>query len=121
MKKRVCEHEQEHALTVERVKEDILSQKDVERVSTIFHMLSDPGRLNIVLALMKGEMCVYHLVEICGGSQSGVSHQLRILRDNNVVRARRLGQNVEYSLADQHIREIVELGKAHLLCQAHKE
>ena len=117
MKKRTCEREKEHAITMQRVKEDVLGKAEVEKISKIFHMLSDPGRLNIVLALMKGEMCVYHLVEVCGGSQSGVSHQLRILRDNHIVKARRLGQNVEYSLADAHIREIVELGKAHLLCE----
>ena len=120
-KKKVCEHEKEHALTVQRVKEDILLKSDVEKIAHIFHVLSDPNRLNIVMALMKGEMCVYHLTEVCDATQSNVSHQLRILRDNNIVRARRLGQNMEYSLADQHIRDIVELGKAHLLCGADKE
>ena len=120
-KKKVCEHEKEHTLTVQRVKEDILLKSDVEKIAHIFHVLSDPNRLNIVMALMKGEMCVYHLTEVCDATQSNVSHQLRILRDNNIVRARRLGQNMEYSLADQHIRDIVELGKAHLLCGVDKE
>ncbi|MBQ8308871.1 MAG: helix-turn-helix transcriptional regulator [Clostridia bacterium] len=111
-----CDHEKEHALAVQRAKEDILMHEDVEKISRIFHMLADPSRLKIVLALMKGEMCVYHLTEVCDGTQSGVSHQLRILRDNKIVKAKRLGKNVEYSIADEHIREIVEMGKAHLLC-----
>lgn len=119
--KRICEHEKEHLLAMQRVGEDVLSKNDVEKISRIFHVLSDPNRLSIVLALMKGEMCVYHLTEVCNATQSSVSHQLRILRDNNVVHAKRLGQNVEYSLADAHIREIVELGKAHLLCGADEE
>lgn len=121
IKEKVCEREKEHALAVQRVKEDILLKSDVEKISRIFHVLSDPNRLNIVIALMKGEMCVYHLTEVCDATQSNISHQLRILRDNNIVRARRLGQNMEYSLADEHIREIVELVKAHLLCKTDGE
>lgn len=113
-----CDREKEHAIAVQRVKEDILLAKDVEKISKIFQMLSDAGRLKIVLALLKGDMCVYHLIEVCDGSQSGVSHQLRILKDNGIVKSKRLGKNVEYSIADEHIREIVEIGKAHLLCMA---
>lgn len=111
-----CDREKEHALAVQRVKEDIMLAKDVERISKIFQILSDAGRLKIVLALLNGDMCVYHLIEVCDGSQSNVSHQLRILKDNGIVKSRRLGKNVEYSIADEHIREIVEMGKAHLLC-----
>lgn len=110
--------EKEHALAVQRAKEDILADKDVEKISRIFQVLADPSRLKIVIALLKGDMCVYHLTEVCDGTQSGVSHQLRILRDNKIVKAKRLGKNVEYSIADEHIREIVETGKAHLFCVA---
>ena len=116
MEKLSCDREKEHEATVQRDKEDILLAKDVEKISKIFQMLSDAGRLKIVLALLKGDMCVYHLTEICGGSQSAVSHQLRILKDNKIVKSKRLGKFVEYSIADEHIREIVEIGKAHLLC-----
>lgn len=111
-----CDREKEHAIAVQRVKEDIMLAKDVGKISKIFQILSDAGRLKIVLALLKGDMCVYHLIEVCDGSQSNVSHQLRILRDNGIVKSKRLGKNVEYSIADEHIREIVEMGKAHLLC-----
>ena len=111
-----CEREKEHALTAQRAKEGILSHTDVERISKIFRVLADSTRLKIVLALMKGEMCVYHLTDVCDGTESGVSHQLRILRDNGIVRARRFGKNVEYSIADGHVREIVDLAIAHLQC-----
>ena len=115
-----CEREKEHGLVVQRVKEDILTSSDVEKIAKIFHVLSDASRLKIVMALLKGDMCVYHLTEVCDATQSAVSHQLRILRDNNVVKAKRLGKEVEYSIADEHIREIVEMGKAHLTCDAEK-
>ena len=111
-----CDREKEHSIAVQRVKEDIMLAKDVEKISKIFQMLADAGRLKIVLALLKGDMCVHHLIEVCDGSQSNVSHQLRVLKDSGIVKSKRLGKNVEYSIADEHIREIVEMGRAHLLC-----
>lgn len=112
-----CEHKREHELTVQRVKEEILSSADVEKVCKIFHLLAEPSRMKIVLALLKGEMCVYHLAEVSDGTVSGVSHQLRVLRDNKIVKAKRFGKNVEYSIADGHIREIVETALRHLCCR----
>lgn len=113
-----CDKEQEHNAVALRAKERILLSSDVERVAKIFHLLSDPGRLKIVMALLEGDMCVYHLVGVCESTYSGVSHQLRTLKDNNIVKCKRVGQNVEYSLADMHVREIVEKGIAHLRCHA---
>ena len=112
-----CEHEKEHLASAQRAQEGILARADVEKMCKIFHVLSEPSRLKIVLALMHGEMCVYHLTEICGGTVSGVSHQLRIMRDNGIVRARRFGKNVEYSIADGHVREMVGLAIQHLSCK----
>ncbi|MBR2341404.1 MAG: helix-turn-helix transcriptional regulator [Clostridia bacterium] len=86
-------------------------------MSDVFRMLGEPSRLRIVLALMKGESCVYHLVEACGGTQSGISHQLRVLKDNKIVKARRAGQNVFYSIADEHIFKMVEVGIEHVDCE----
>ena len=118
MKKRLCEHEKEHSLAIQRAKEKGISGGDIEKVCKIFQLLSEPSRFKIVLALMQGDMCVCHLQEVCEGTASAVSHQLRVLRDNGVIKAKRLGQNVEYSIWDEHIREIVEKGIAHLRCEA---
>lgn len=111
-----CEGEKEHGLSAQRAREGVLSHSDVEKMCKIFRVLADATRLKIVLALMKGEMCVYHLTEVCDGTESAVSHQLRILRDTGIVRARRLGKNIEYSIADSHVREMVDLAVAHLQC-----
>ena len=111
-----CEHEKQHAAAVERAKEHILAGSDVEKICGIFRMLADPTRMKVVLALMQGEMCVYHLAEVSNSTVSGVSHQLRVLRDNKIVKAKRFGKNVEYSIADEHVREIVEKGIEHLTC-----
>lgn len=112
----VCGNEKEHGVTAQRAKERVLGEVEIEKMSAVYRMLSDPTRLKILLGLIQGEMCVYHLTDVCGGTQSGVSHQLRVLRDNKIVKAKRLGQTVEYSIIDEHIREMIELGIKHLSC-----
>ena len=118
MKDKNCAFEKEHHDLVIKAKENAVSQEDMEKVCKIFHLLSEPSRMKIVLALMQGEMCVYHLQEVCEGATiSGISHQLRILKDNGIVKARRLGKNIEYTISDEHVCEIVNLGLKHLKCE----
>lgn len=106
-----------HDLRVERARKAVLDDEMTEETCNIFKMLAEPSRLKIVLALLEGEMCVYHIVEAVGGKQSAVSHQLRILKDGKVIKARRNGQNVVYSIADEHIAEMVAIGVEHARCE----
>ncbi len=112
-----CNKEKAHAATVKRVKEGILSSSEVEKVCSVFRLLADPTRMKAVLALMKGEMCVYHLAEVTDSTVSGVSHQLRLLREKGIVKAERFGKNVEYSIIDEHVRKIVQTAIKHLSCE----
>ena len=105
-----------HKRRVAQAKDGALSAESVEKVSNLFRVLGEPSRLKIVLALYAGELCVYHILELCGGTQSGVSHQLRVLKDNGVLKCRRDGQNVLYSIADDHIRDVVGRAVEHLSC-----
>ena len=117
MEKELCGYEGEHEERVRRAKEKMPSEENIQTVSNIFKGIGEPSRMKIVLALLEGEMCVYHIVEACGGTQSAVSHRLRVLKDNRVVKARRDGQNILYSIADEHIVKIVEACKEHLNCK----
>ncbi len=117
MTKESCLSKAEHERRMQDARLEMPTSEELERTCNVFRMLGEPSRLKIVLALLRGEMCVYHLVECCGGTQSGTSHQLRILKDNRVVKSRREGQNVLYSLADEHIAKILELGRAHTDCE----
>ncbi len=112
-----CVKEKEHENVVQKNKMAGYAQGEVEQACGLFRVLSDPTRMKIVLALLQGDLCVYHLTELCGGTQSAISHQLRVLRDNQIVKAKRLGQSVEYSIADAHVKGIVEMGLAHLHCK----
>lgn len=113
----ICHHESEHLSTAEQAKGSMLREEDIARVSAQFKVMSEPSRLKVLLALRHGELCVYHIVEAVGGTQSAVSHQLRILRDNQIIRARRDGQNILYSLADQHVAQLLDMACEHLACR----
>ena len=111
-----CNHEEAHEYAAKRAAENMPKIEQIEQLSAQFKAISEPSRLKILLALREGEMCVYHIVEAVGGNQSAVSHQLRILRDNRIIKARRDGQNIVYSLADAHVLALLELALAHVGC-----
>lgn len=112
-----CDHEEEHALAAARAKLNMPEEEDFFELATAFKAISEPSRLKILFALRQGEMCVYHITQAVGGTQSAVSHQLRILRDNKIVKARRDGQNIVYSLADAHVMAVLSLACEHLNCR----
>ena len=106
----------EHEEAVGRVRASMPSEEDIASMCAAFKVLGEPSRMKIILALMEGEMCVYHIAEAVEGQQSAVSHQLRILRDNRIIKARRVGKNILYSVADGHVAKIIEMSREHLSC-----
>lgn len=94
------------------------SEPDIEvlyDLSDFFKVFGDSTRIRILVSLTGGEMCVVHLAEHLDMGVSAVSHQLRILRTNRLVRPRRDGKTVYYSLDDDHVREILEAGLEHII------
>lgn len=114
--KSVCEDEQLHEARIKSALENMPSYEMIEEMSARFKALSEPSRLKILLALQGGELCVEHITKAVGGNQSAVSHQLKTLKDNKIIKCKRYGKKVLYSLADSHITAILELGKEHLNC-----
>ncbi|MBC8588559.1 ArsR/SmtB family transcription factor [Paratissierella segnis] len=88
-------------------------EKDIEFLSTTFKAMSDPTRLKIIYALSKSSLCVCDIASILDMTQSAISHHLRILRDLNLVKSKREGKLVIYSLDDEHVLGILELGLVH--------
>ncbi len=96
------------------VQQRALPDQTVDRVSRLFSALSDPTRLKILHALsLTEELCVCDLAALAELSVSAVSHQLRLLRDRDLVRARREGRMVYYSLSDDHIATLMGTGIEH--------
>ena len=83
-------------------------------LADLFKIFADTTRIKILYALMEQDLCVAHLAGAIGGTQSAVSHQLRILKQARLVRFRREGKNVIYSLSDDHVHTILAEGMSHL-------
>ena len=88
--------------------------EDILGMSAIFKALGDPSRLKIVLCLLDTEHCVCDIAAICSQSESAVSHQLRILRGLKIVKNRRQGKIVYYSLDDDHVRSLIITSLTHI-------
>lgn len=107
---------QAHEARVSAAVESMPSDDDIAVLAARFKAVSEPSRLKILLALSYGELCVEHITQAVGGNQSAVSHQLKTLKDNKIVKARRNGKQVMYSLADGHIMTMILVAKEHLNC-----
>ncbi len=111
-----CDNEREHRARVAEIKESMLADEKISDLCARFKVISEPSRLKILLALEGGELCVDHITEAVGGNQSAVSHQLKILKDNKIIKSRRNGQNVLYSVSDWHVLTMIGVAKEHLNC-----
>ena len=87
-------------------------------IAELFKGFADPTRVQILcLLLTREEMCVTDLTQQTEVSQSAVSHQLRLLKEMQLIKARRDGKNMHYSLADDHVRTILQMGLEHVMCE----
>ena len=103
-----------HLLDADPTIEAFLANEDVIYEATqIFDALSDYTRFQVLSALCISSRSVSELKELCHVSQSAISHQLRLLRDRGLVHARREGQRVIYSLADEHVATLMRVGLEH--------
>lgn len=103
-----------HEEVVESVKKTMPSTDQRLNLSEFFRILGDSTRIGILSALHKSEMCVCDISSLLNMTQSAVSHQLRILKQARLVRYRKEGKVVYYSLDDKHIDEILSIGYKHL-------
>ena len=94
---------------------EILGEQDAQQLAELFSAFSDPSRLRIISALKDSEMNVGAISELTGLSESATSHQLRGLRQLRLVRTRKEGRQVFYSLDDEHVKALYDLGLNHIL------
>ncbi len=91
----------------------LVDEETAAGLAETFQALADASRVRIISGLMDGELCVYDLATMLGMSQSAVSHQLRLLRNLHLVKNRKMGRTVFYSLDDDHIRDLFQRGLEH--------
>lgn len=103
-----------HKDRIETAEKNALPERDLNRLVRIYKALGDGTRLKIAFALAEGEMCVCDLAAYLKLSESAVSHQLRLLRDLNLVKNRRDGQILYYALDDDHVFDFLRIGLEHV-------
>ena len=104
-----CVHKHEHIQKKIIPREDILYD-----LANLFKIFSDPTRIRIMYALTAGELCVCDIASVLNMTQSAISHQLRVLKQSELVKFRRDGKTVYYSLADSHVETILSQGLEHV-------
>ncbi|MBQ7363607.1 MAG: winged helix-turn-helix transcriptional regulator [Clostridia bacterium] len=109
-----CSLHEIHHDTVMRVGESLPADETTYDLSDFFKLLGDSTRLRILFAIDREPLCVCDIAETLSMTKSAVSHQLKVLRQSDLVRYRREGKNVIYSLADDHVRDIIEKALEHI-------
>jgi DNA-binding transcriptional ArsR family regulator len=111
--KGVCEIEYVNKRAVQEVKSRMLDNKVILKIANKFKILGDPTRVKILYSLSRKELCVCDLSALLDMTHSAISHQLRLLRSSNLVKFRKEGKIVYYSLSDEHVIKLIDMGIKH--------
>lgn len=106
----LCVHED----IVDKVQREVPDEEVLYDLAELFKVFGDSTRIKILYVLFESEMCVCDIAQLLNMNQSAISHQLRVLKQNQLVKYRRDGKTVFYSLADEHVRTILGTGMEHL-------
>ena len=109
-----CDCLELHKDLIEAVNKHMPKEEELYDLAELFKVFGDSTRIRILFVLFEAEVCVCDLAETLHMTQSAVSHQLRILKQNKLVKSRREGKSIFYSLADGHVRTIIDQGREHI-------
>ena len=109
-----CDFYQVHDDVVQAVQKKMPEEDDLYDLAELFKVFGDSTRIRILYVLFESEMCVCDIAQLLNMTQSAISHQLRILKQTKLVKSRREGKAVFYSLADGHVRSIIDQGFEHI-------
>ena len=107
----ICDCQEIHEDLLKIVNETMPDEEELYDLADLFKVFADSTRIRILFVLFESEVCVCDLAKVLNMTQSAVSHQLRILKQNKLVKARRDGKSIFYSLADDHVRTIISMGR----------
>lgn len=109
-----CDETCIHPELLEKVRMDMPAEEELYDLAELFKVFGDSTRIKILYVLFKNEVCVCDIAEELSMTQSAVSHQLRILKQSRLVKSRREGKSIFYSLADEHVHTIIAMGREHI-------
>ena len=113
-KDEVCDGFEVHEDLLKIVNETLPEETELYDLAELFKVFGDSTRIRILFVLFEAEVCVCDLAKALNMTQSAISHQLRILKQNKLVNSRREGKSIFYSLADDHVRTIINQGREHI-------
>ncbi len=111
----ICEIYEPHDELVKRVNADMPKEETLYDLAELFRIFGDTTRIKILYVLFEADMCVCDIAKLLNMTQSAISHQLRVLKASKLIKNRREGKSVIYSLADSHVRKIIDQGIEHIL------
>lgn len=109
-----CEFLHAHEELIEHVNDNLPDEMLLYDLAELYKVFGDSTRIKILYVLFESEMCVCDIAQLLNSSQSAVSHHLRILKQSKLVKFRREGKSIIYSLADEHVRTIIDQGMEHV-------
>ena len=109
-----CEYMHAHEDIIKNVSESMPDDDILYDLAELYKIFGDSTRIKILYVLLEAEMCVCDIALLLGMSQSAISHQLRVLKQSKLVKYRREGKTIFYSLADEHVRTIMNQGLDHV-------
>ena len=109
-----CDTVMTHEDTIKEVEKKLPAEETIRELADFYKVFGDATRVRILCVLLQAEVCVCDLAELLGMTQSAISHQLRVLKQMKLVKNRREGKTVFYSLADGHIQTIISQGMEHI-------
>ncbi len=109
-----CDYLHAHDELVEAVNERMPDEEILYDLAELYKVFGDSTRIKILYVLLESEMCVCDIAQLLNMSQSAISHQLRVLKQSKLVKYRRDGKAVMYSLADEHVKTIINQGMEHV-------
>jgi len=110
----ICECDEIHVDLIRQKREEMPDEASLYDLADFFKIFGDSTRMSILFAIDGEPMCVCDIAELLGMTKSAVSHQLKILRQSDLVTYRKSGKNVFYTLADDHVRDIIEKALEHI-------
>ncbi len=110
----ICETNELHEDLLKIVRDDFPEDEKLNELAELFKAFGDPTRIRILFVLFEAEVCVCDLAAALSMTPSAVSHQLKLLRGMKLVKSRREGKSIFYSLADSHVRTIIHQGMEHV-------
>ncbi len=109
-----CDCDIIHEKEVNNVKSNLIDNTKIVSLVTLYKMFADQTRLKILLALEIERLCVCDISNVLNMTKSAVSHQLKVLRENNLVKFEKVGKNCYYTLADNHIKKLIDIALEHV-------